>query len=86
MDIAASLRDAVENDGLRDLTVRVAEYASDGVTPLTWQAIAKYQGRLKGPWGVAIRSDEGAAIVAALNNGTRPNTCVVPSAQEDIFS
>lgn len=79
-DLAKMIEEAVERDGLEELVVRVTRYDADLETPAAWQAIAKYRGRVKGPWGVGIRTRPAIAIVRALEDGARRET-----PQEDIF-
>jgi len=74
--------EAVKQDGLQELVVRVSRFEADCVTPACWQAIAKYRGRVSGPWGVGIMANPVAAmrraLVAGRNNGIPP--------EEDIFA
>jgi hypothetical protein len=72
MTLEQEIKEAVEKDGLCELTVRVSRYANLSAAiqePAAWQAIAKYQGRVSGPWGVGIRAGSAAAIRAALQSG-----------------
>lgn len=74
MTLEQLVKEAVERDGLCDLTVRVSRYASLSAAidePAAWQAVAKYRGAEGGPWGVAVRSTPEAAIRAALTDRTR---------------
>jgi hypothetical protein len=80
MNLADLITEAVEKDGLCELTVRVSQYAhlSRAIDePAAWQAIAKYQGRVSGPWGVAIRDEAGLAIRAALEMGRKGGSSAV---------
>lgn len=66
------IRAAIREDGLEELTLRVSRYSdlSEGMgEPAAWQAIAKYRGKSKGPWGVGIRGNAIAAVEAALKAG-----------------
>ena len=72
MTLEEQITEAVRRDGLAELIVRISRYAdlSGAIKePAAWQAIAKYQGRETGPWGVGIRANPAAAIRAALENG-----------------
>jgi len=76
---------AVREDGLEELVVRVSAYAhlAEAIgEPAAWQAIARYRGRMAGPWGVGIRANPAAAIRAALDAG---RTEAKPAAPEDVF-
>lgn len=81
MTLEEQIAEAVQCDGLQELVVRVSRFAPDCKTPEAWQAIAKYQGRASGPWGVGIMANPVAAmrraLVAGRNNGIPP--------EEDIF-
>lgn len=73
MSLEAKIKEAVALDGLCELIVRVSRYADLSRAihePAAWQAIAKYQGAVKGPWGVGIRATPEAAIEAALTYRT----------------
>lgn len=77
MTLEAQITEAVQRDGLEELTVRVSRYAnlSDATgEPAAWQAIAKYRGRSSGLWGVGIRATPHAAIQAALEAGRGDGT------------
>lgn len=65
MTLDDALADAISR-GLDDLTVRVSAYGADLKTPAQWQAIAKYRGRVYGPWGVGVAADIGEACRLAL--------------------
>ena len=78
-DLAAQIEEAVQRDGLVEIVVRVSRYEADLVTPACWQAIAKYRGREKGPWGVGIRARPVVALQRALEDGARKEP------EEDIF-
>lgn len=82
-DLASLIEEAVRRDGLQELTVRVSRYGTDGKTPECWQAIAKYRGRVDGPWGVGILANPEAAIRQALS-GLTGDAKDTP-AEEDIF-
>ena len=72
MTLEEQITEAVQRDGLVELTVRVSRYAdmAEGMgEPAAWQAIARYKGRVSGPWGVGIRANPAAAIRAALESG-----------------
>ena len=74
---------AVRDDGLEELVVRVSAYAHLAAAigePAAWQAVAKYRGRMSGPWGVGVRANPAAAIRAALEAGRAK-----PAAPEDVF-
>ncbi len=51
------------------------------MTPACWQAIAKYRGRVSGPWGVGIMANPVAAMRRALVAGRAPQA----NQEEDIF-
>lgn len=73
MSLENLIREVVQRDGLCELIVRVSRYADLSAAihePACWQAIAKYQGRVSGPWGVGIRASPNAAMKAALENGS----------------
>jgi hypothetical protein len=75
--LETEIREAVKRDGLCELVVRVSRYADLSAAinePAAWQAVAKYQGRERGPWGVGIRANANAAIRAALEAGRRGGT------------
>lgn len=77
MTLEEQITEAVALNGLEELIVRVSRYAdlSAGLgEPAAWQAIAKYRGRISGPWGVGIRANPGAAIRAALEAGAAGGT------------
>jgi len=72
MTLEEQITEAVQRDGLVELTVRVSRYSNltDSLDePAAWQAVARYRGRESGPWGVGIRANPAAAIRAALENG-----------------
>ena len=72
MSLEEQIKEAVQQDGLCELTVRVSRYATLAEAigePAAWQAIAKYRGREGGPWGVGIRACPVAATRAALVAG-----------------
>lgn len=76
MTLEERIRVAVAEQGLVDLTVRTAKFEKDCATPAAWQAIAKYHGREKGPWGVGVRATITAAIAAALDEGDKLHAAV----------
>lgn len=78
-DLASMIEEAVQRDGLQELTVRVSRYGADGKTPECWQALAKCRDRMGGPWGVGILASPGAAIRSALLK------LADTPAEEDIF-
>lgn len=87
MSLEREIVKAVEQDGLAELIVRVGEYArlSEAIgEPASWQAIAKYTGRVSGPWGVGVRASAIDAIHAALEAGRRQASSIVTDG-EDIF-
>lgn len=57
-----------------ELCVRVSRYEQDGVTPASWQAIAKRRVAMGGPWGVGVRRTPDAAIKAAFEELERLTT------------
>jgi hypothetical protein len=72
MSLEEMIHEAVQRDGLCELIVRVSRYADLSAAiqePACWQAVAKYQGRVSGPWGVGIRASPIAAAKAALESG-----------------
>lgn len=50
---------------LAEITVRVARFADDTRTPISYQAIARARVATT-PWGVGVRSTPEAAVEAAL--------------------
>jgi hypothetical protein len=88
MSLELKIKEAVERDGLCELTVRVSRYGhlSEALDePAAWQAIAKYRDRVSGPWGVAIRATPGAAMLAALEAGARDAAPAQPAPPESVF-
>ena len=61
------LDEATRTHGLCEIIVRVNR-EEHGV-PVSWQAITKFQERVTGPWGVAIRANPYAAMQAAIAEG-----------------
>lgn len=70
-------------NGLEELIVRVGRYEGD--VAVSWQAVAKFRGRITGPWGVGVRTTQAAAIRAALTDGMSVLTAD-KAEPEDIFS
>ena len=86
-DLEALIAQAVREDGLAELTLRVSRYAElSGAMgePAAWQAIAKYQGREAGPWGVGVRASPVAALRAALETG-RAGGVLASGPDMDVF-
>lgn len=86
-DLVEEIRRAAAEDGLQELILRVSRYdcpPGGPAEPAAWQAIAKYRGRVSGPWGVGIRAQPVAAAVAALQSG-RGQVENAPPPAEDIF-
>lgn len=81
MTLEEQIAEAVKRDGLQELIVRVGRFEADCVTPAAWQAIAKYQGRISGPWGVGVMANPNAAIRRALEAGRSGGK----APEEDIF-
>jgi hypothetical protein len=82
-DLASLIEEAVQRDGLQELTVRVSRYGADGKTPECWHAIAKYRTRIAGPWGVGVLASPEAAIRQALSG--MADDVKDTTAEEDIF-
>lgn len=78
MSLEEQIVEAFKHEGLQELTIRVSRFEADCVTPAAWQAIAKYQGRISGPWGVGVMANPVAAMRRALEAGRATQ-------QEDIF-
>ncbi len=81
MTLEEQITEAVKRDGLQELIVRVGRFEADCVTPAAWQAIAKYRGRISGPWGVGVMSNPNSAIRRALEAGRNGGR----APEEDIF-
>jgi hypothetical protein len=79
-DLAAMIEEAVKNDGLVKLMLRVNRYGPDERTPATWCAIAEYSTG-DGRRGSAIVTRPVTALVRALEDGARKET-----PDEDIFA
>lgn len=89
MTLGDKIKEAVERDGLCELIVRVSRFEDTHPgrkAVACWQAVAKYQGREAGPWGVGIRKTAEAAMLAALEEGARLSEPVeVEDSDGDIF-
>lgn len=81
MSLEEQIAEAVKNDGLQELIVRVSRFEADLKTPACWQAVAKYRGRISGPWGVGIMASPSAAMRRALEAGRTGEVYQ----EEDIF-
>ena len=68
-DLEALISQAILNDGLCDLQIRVSRYEAGMKIPACFQVITKYTGRMGGPWGVGMGSDWARAVVRALETG-----------------
>lgn len=80
IDLAPIIERAVQQDGLQELLLRVSEYDLTTDKAVKWQAIAKYRGSMRGPWGVGICARPSGAITRALAAGR-----ALHQPEEDIF-
>ncbi len=84
------IAEATARDGLHELIVRVSQYGGALLNePQKHQAIAKYHGRITGPWGVGIADTPTEAIRLALDEGAKKGRAVTSAPaeteDEDIF-
>lgn len=54
-------------NGLQELTVRASRIEDNEV--VAWQCIGKWEGKLRGPWTVAVRTTADAAMRTVLTRG-----------------
>jgi hypothetical protein len=69
-DLATLITEAIREDGLVKLTLRVNRYGPDGVTPEAWCCQTEYA-KGSGRRGTAIRSQPLVTVERALEDGAR---------------